>query len=237
MTACKQLTGTFSNVVAIAYTGPTAPTVEAGDTIRLTARALNAAGDTVPGATVTWAVLELDTVPIGFSLDSATGLVKGLYPGSGRVVATVENLQTNPITVTVTARPDSIAIVGAAVDTVGPGGVVSPALETILWDLTTTPGTSSPIAGKTVTYRLVDPAPGTATAQTLALAPASGTIGTDSTQVAVVTDANGVASAELRVLGSATPPDSAVVDAGALTALGDTVPGSPVRFVVYFVLQ
>ncbi len=237
LTACKQLTGSFSNVVAIAYTGPTAPVVEVGDTIRLTARALDAAGDTVPGATVTWAILELDTVPVGFSIDTATGLVSGLSPGSGRVVATVENLQTNPITVTVTARPDSIAIVGPAVDTVGAGGVASPPLETVVWDLTTIPGTSIPIQGKTVTYRLVDPAPGTAAAQALGLAPTGGTLGTDSTRTAVVTDANGVASAELLLLGSATPPDSAVVEAGALTALGDTVPGSPVRFVVHFITQ
>jgi uncharacterized protein YjdB len=237
LTACKQLTGSFSNVVAIAYTGPTAPTVEVGDTIRLTAHALDAAGDSVPDAAVTWAVLELDTVRVGFSLDSTTGLITGLYPGSGRVVAAVENLQTDPITVTVTARPDSIALAGSPVDTVGPGAVASSPLETVLWDLTTTPGTSTPIAGKTVTYRLVDPAPGTAAAQGLGLAPAGGTVGADTTQAAVVTNGNGIASAELLILGSATPPDSAVVEAGAVTALGDTVPGSPVRFVVYFITQ
>ena len=39
--ACNELTGDFSDVIALEYTGPPAPRIEEGDTVRLTARVLD----------------------------------------------------------------------------------------------------------------------------------------------------------------------------------------------------
>ncbi len=99
--ACTSLTD-FDRIVAIEIIGSTAPTVPQGDTLRLRARAIDAAGDSVPGATITWVLLDVDTGQVGFTLDSTTGLVTAQTPGAGRVQARVETLRSGIITVTVT---------------------------------------------------------------------------------------------------------------------------------------
>lgn len=83
--------------------------VAVGDTVRLTARALNTHGAAVPGAVITWVVI--DTGTVGFTLDGATGLVRGTTPGGGRVQARVENLRSDPLRITVTAPTPGAAIV------------------------------------------------------------------------------------------------------------------------------
>lgn len=220
------MTGSFSNVVAIEYTGPTSPSVEVDDTVHLTATPLDAAGDPVTDAQVHWAVLELDTVQVGFTLDSTTGLIMGVSPGAWRVQGSVENLRTDSIRVRVTPRPDSIGLGGPAVDTVAADAAESAPLTTVLFDLTTDPDSARPIPSKPVIYRLVTPVPG------VAIAAQGDTVGADSSMAIDSTNAIGQAVVTLRVGGTRTV-DSAVVDATALTARGDTVPGSPVRFVIF----
>ena len=89
------------------------PTVAVGDTIRLSARALNGLGDVVSSAVVTW--VPVDT-PTGFTLD-ATGLVTAFTAGSWRVAALAvvmaDSLQSDPIPVTVTAVPAPVAAAGS----------------------------------------------------------------------------------------------------------------------------
>lgn len=213
--------------MAIAYTGPKSPSVEVGDTTRLSAVPLDASGDTVTTAQVHWAVLELDTVRVGFTIDSTSGLVTGVAPGAWRVQGIVETLRTDSIVVRVTARPDSLALGGPAIDTIAASATESAPLATVLLDLTTDPGTIDSIANKPVIYRLLTSAPG------LAIAPAGGAIGGDSSMAVDSTNTSGTASVTLR-LAQPTTLDSAVVEATALTARGDTVPGSPVRFIIVF---
>ena len=104
-TACSDITLSPTHVIALEVNNTT-PTVEQGDTVRLSARALNALGNPVPEAPITWAVL--DTGTLVFQLDPS-GLVHGMALGSGRVQASSDNLRSDPITVSVTPVPDTAA--------------------------------------------------------------------------------------------------------------------------------
>jgi hypothetical protein len=98
---CAELLGDFSDIIALEYAGPAQPRVAVNDTIRLTARALDRNSQVVPDAPITWYIMEVDTVQVGFTLEQATGLVTGTAPGAWRVQARLEDLRTNLITVTV----------------------------------------------------------------------------------------------------------------------------------------
>ena len=99
--ACRDLSISADRVIAIEV-ATTAPRVAVGDTLRLSARPLNGAGAVVSGAAVTWAPVDTG---LGFTLESTTGLVTGIKAGAWRVQAMVENLRSDPITVTVIAAP------------------------------------------------------------------------------------------------------------------------------------
>lgn len=79
------------NVVADASTlrtvevTPAAATVSRGDTIRLSARLVDVAGNGVPAGAVTWQSIQPDVATV-----SATGLVSALRGGTAVVVATVD---------------------------------------------------------------------------------------------------------------------------------------------------
>ncbi len=205
--------------------------VEMGDTLRLTARAINASGEVVPEVVIIWAVLDVDSGQLGFTLDSA-GLVTGVSPGTGRVQARIESLRSDPITIEVTAIPDSAEAAGA-IRLVVPAGIdQSDALMVLV--LESTSGPSLPIANKSVRFALVDPAPGTAAAEGLFLLASDTVPGLDPHETVAVTGATGVATATVNRVAAATVPDSAAVEATALTDRGDVVAGSPIRFTVVF---
>lgn len=235
LTGCQTITGNFSQVLALEFVGPQHPQVEEGDTVRLHARALSMSGDSIPGAPIVWHIVELDTVKVGFTIDSTTGLVTGHVPGVWAVQASIETLRTGLISVTVTGAPDSLAALGATVDTVAAGTASAPPIEASVFDLTTSPGSALPLAGKDVRFDVTDPAPKSPAAATIALAASpADTVGADSLEAVAPSDVNGRAAAIVMRVGSGPQPDSVVVRAIALTALGDTVAGSPLRFVIYF---
>jgi hypothetical protein len=80
-----------------------APSVRVGDTLRLVARPLNAAGQLVATAQVSWAIL--DTGVTAFRLDPS-GLVSADAAGAAKVQARAaqgtDTLRSDPIIVTVT---------------------------------------------------------------------------------------------------------------------------------------
>lgn len=232
--ACAELTGDLGRVVAIELVGSATPRVEEGDTLRLQARARRANGEVVPDAKILWVVLDVDSGQIGFTLDSVTGLITAMTPSTGRVQARVEQLATQPIVVTVTPAADSLAIVDATrivFDTVAADS--SPPLQTLVLDLTTSPGSPAPLAAQPVQYVLVEPAPGSGGAQGVFLTPSGETEpGSDPHAATAVTGAQGQASVVLRRLAGVALPDSVLVDASAVTAIGALVPGSPIQFTV-----
>jgi hypothetical protein len=224
--ACREITLSPDRVIALEVGDP-APRVEEGDTARLVARALNAAGRPVEGATVTWAVV--DTGTIGFELEPS-GLVRANTPGSAaRVQASSDNLRSDPITVTVTAIPDTSAATGPTRVVVPPSDVQSAPLGVTVYDRAAT-GQLSGIIGKSVIFETTEPAGSTGFFLT-----ATDTVpGPDPHRVVAQTASNGLASVRARRRAGQAAPDSALISATAVNARGVTVPGTPVRFVVVF---
>ncbi len=97
---CTLLTADFDRIVALQI-DPEDRIVVVGDTIHLAAQAVNAAGEFVADAVIFWAIIDADSGQIGFTLDTATGIVSGIQTGSGRVQARVEEIRSNPIPITV----------------------------------------------------------------------------------------------------------------------------------------
>ena len=229
-TACEQITGDLDRVIAMEIDMSTR-TVEMGDTLRLTARAINASGEVVPDVVIIWAILDVDSGQLGFTLDSA-GLVTGIRPGMGQVQARIESLRSDPIDIEVTAIPDSVEAAGVVRLVVPAGTDQSDGLMVLVLESTT--GQSLPIADKSVRFALVDPSPGTAAAEGLFLLANDTVPGLDPHETIAVTGATGVATATVHREAGATVPDSAAVEATALTDQGDVVAGSPIRFTVVF---
>jgi hypothetical protein len=237
---CAAITGDFGTVVAIEYHGSLTPSVEEGDTIRLTAVALDLDGNPLPEVPVVWRVLEPDTTVVGFTLDSLTGFIAAASSGGPwRVQGSAEDLRMGtPVKVTVTAAPDSVSGVEPTRVTVAVEADSSPPLIAVVYDLTTEPGAAKELGGKRVEFRLVDPAPGSPAAASVALAAPNDTSTTaDPHVVALLSRSNGQAIVTARRVSGLAQPDSILVDAFAFTARGDTVMGSPVRFVVLFPLN
>ncbi len=105
---CTLLTADFDRIIALQI-DPEDRTVVVGDTIHLAAQAVNAAGEFVADAEIFWAIIDADSGQIGFTLDTATGIVSGLQPGSGRVQARVEEIRSNPIQITVVALTGALS--------------------------------------------------------------------------------------------------------------------------------
>lgn len=72
-----------------------------GDTLLLEVQAISAAGDTVVDADIFWAIIDVDSGQLGFTLDATTGTVVAIETGSGRVQARVGDIRSDPITITV----------------------------------------------------------------------------------------------------------------------------------------
>jgi hypothetical protein len=186
---------------------PDSGRVEVLDTLRPHARALNGRGDST-AAQIVWSALDT-TLQVA---DSLAGVFVGRAAGSGRIQARAGSLVSNPVTITVVARLDSIRVTGA--DTV----VVTDSLSDSLQIQAFSTGGST--AGRTIILTITFPpgAPG------LTLVP-------DDT---VRTSSSGLAVFQVRASGI-TRPDTVVVSASAQHANGTPVPGSPLNFVVEFV--
>jgi hypothetical protein len=200
--------------------------IEVGEARQLRARAVSASGDTLPEAVIVWERIDVDSGATTFTIDSS-GVVTALAPGQGKVIAKIEKLQA-AVTVVVTGRPDLLLPGDSLRFTVATGDTTSAPLTVRVVDLTSSPGDSVPLAGKVVRFAIFEPA----AAGDLALAPRDSVPSDEPGTVLSRSDASGTAAATL--LRRNTAVDSAVVRAIALTATGDTVAGSPVRFVVYF---
>jgi hypothetical protein len=97
--ACDTLLGDPDRVIALELVGGTTRTLAVGETLQLVARAITASGDTLASAAIVWEVL--DTGVVGFNLESASGLVTGVAPDTGRVQAAYENLRSDPVRIIV----------------------------------------------------------------------------------------------------------------------------------------
>ena len=206
--------------VAITIILPDSGRVELTDTFRPRAVALNAVGDSVQ-ADVFWA--SLDTAALAV-VDSTTGVSVPRFVvdstgaaravgASGRLQARTGRLFSNPQTVQILARLDSMAA-----DSLTPADTATDSL-------------SRPLRIRTFAYG------GTASLRRVIYSfttyPASGPVVTLVPRDTVTTGGDGKASVRLR-LRPGPIPDSVVVTATMRKFHGDSLPGSPVTFVVEF---
>jgi uncharacterized protein YjdB len=97
-------TATGTLTVDAVSVSPASPSVEAGDTTRLTASATNKNGIAVPGAVYTWS-----SSATGVATVSTSGLVTGVNAGSATVTAT-SNAKNGAATVTGTLTADAVTV-------------------------------------------------------------------------------------------------------------------------------
>lgn len=216
--ACSNITDVGNGIVALDVKVPPRLEVEVGDTVQLSARALDRNGDSV-AAEITWS-----TPDTTVSVTPATGLVAGLAPGTGRVQAVEGTLVSDFLTFTVLAHADSLALHAGTAVTVEPAAAASPALAA---QLIGPVGTS--LAGHRLIYTVIDP-PLFDAAVLTATFPNGGFADT------VITAADGTPTAPLtlnRVTG-VTPPASATVQVTALRPSGAAIPGSGQSITVTF---
>ena len=227
-----------SQPVAIELDAPQLPSLVAGDVLRdstgvavsLVVRAFNADNKII--STVPVHFLAVDTGVV--SIDSLTGRVAGLRVGSARVIASVGGLQSNPITLQVTSRPDTTYALDSLQRTLQYSITDSTRnVETVRVFV----GHDSVIAGRDtvvavpnsrVRYGIVEPAGGSP-------AGTSGTVllnGSGVPSTAATTDATGTAALTLRLPARSPIPDVVVVEAVVSRPDASPVPGSPIRFTI-----
>jgi hypothetical protein len=236
LAACTSITGDSDRAIALVIDGLPERVVEEGDTLTLTAAVVTASGDTIRDAAIVWTIADPDTGQPGFTLDSLTGIVKGLKPDTGNVRPRFEDTSTLAvITVIVTPAPDSAAAVGDIRIAMEADDSVSPPMVVAVFDRTTDSSTVLPLANKPVQFHLISPAPESTDASGFQITPSNSGLQDQSQHRAVATtDEQGQARAVVKRLDNSVLPDSAVVEAVVVTAVGGPVEGSPVRFVVLF---
>ena len=200
--------------VAITVVLPDSARVEVTDTFRPRGVALNAVGDSVL-ADIVWTSFD-STLEV---VDSTTGVSFGAFVGSARLQARTGNLRSNPQTVQVLARLDSMAADSLTRDTVDIAGKDS------------TDSLSNPLRIKTFAFG------GAASLRrviySLTTYPDSGRVVTLLPKDTVTTGGDGKASVQVR-LRPGLLPDSVVVTATMQRFHGGPLTGSPVTFVVEF---
>jgi hypothetical protein len=212
--ACSNLEEGQGGVVALEIQTPTITTLEVGEQVQLSARALDADGEAVE-ATIEWL-----TSSAALSVDAA-GLATGVSPGVVRVQAAVGSLTSAQINFTVRAPADTIVIVGDSVFVV-PVAAPVPANPAVRIDSRTPPG---PVEAQDVIFDITQPVAGAIPVVQLANGDQSDT---------VRTTAEGLATVALSLVTGQVPPDTAIVEVRANRLQGSVVPGSGQRFIILF---
>ena len=195
--------------MAIEILLPDSGRVEVTDTYRPSGRALNGLGDSVQ-AQLFWSSLDT-TLEV---LDSTTGVSLATAVGTARLQARTGNLFSNPQTVTIRERLDSLRAAGATRDTVSAADSLSDSLSVQAFALN---GVIP--ANRRVVFAVVDTFPTGGPGVTL--------VPNDT----VFTNGTGLAAVRVRRPAGAAP-DSVVITATMNHVNQTAVNGSPVTFVV-----
>ena len=208
---CSGLDEGAGGVVGLEIRRPELLTIEVGEMLPLSARALNKDGDSV-AAEITWRAPDAT-----LTVDPLTGVITGVSPGTGRVQAFAGLLASSLVQFTVIARADTL-IVTDSVLTVAPGTAASLPLVAQLQSFSP-PG---PLADRPVAYAVIDPLdfsvvlPGGVLTDTV-------NTGTDGAVSSVTLNRVNIAQ-----------PDTATVEVRAFRTRGALVPGSGQHFIVIF---
>jgi hypothetical protein len=211
---CSDVTEGAGGVVELRVTTPAVPTIEVGETLPLSAVALDKDGNPVT-AQITWRAP--DTT---LTVDSQTGAITGVFPGTGRVQAFAGSLASGLISFTVIARADTLILVGDSVVTVGVGVPASTPLVTRVESFSP----AGPLPSWPVIYTITSPPD--VGPHTVELA---GGVLVDT----VTTGTDGaVSTVTLNRVNGTTQPDTAIVEVRSSRLRGGAVPGSGQRFII-----
>jgi hypothetical protein len=211
---CSNLTEGPGGVVELEISTPAAREVEVGETLQLTARALDRDGNPLD-VPITW----LSSDP-ALTVDN-TGLVTGIAPGEAQVQASVGSLSSGQILLTAIARADTLVIVSDSIIIVPVGAATSAPLAVQVLSFSS----AGPLPNRPVVYTVTSPPdvgdhtvelPGGVLIDTVSTGPAG--------------DA-GAVTLNRTALPS---PDTAIVQVRSYRASGADVPGSGQRFIVLF---
>ena len=214
---CSGLDPDAAGVVSLQVQVPALQTVEVGESLQLTAVALDQDGQPVDAA-ISWRAPDPT-----LSVD-ATGLITGVSAGTGRVQALEGSLASELMTFTVISRPDTLMILGDSVLTVAPTDIASAPL-TVSVQTFSPPATG--VASVPVVYTITSP-PDLGGPHTVEL---SGAVLADT----VLTGTDGaVSTVTLNRVAGIAQPDTAIVEIRSSHTRGEPVSGSGQRFIVIF---
>jgi hypothetical protein len=208
---CSDLEEGAGGVVGLEIRIPDIRTIEVGETLPLTAQALDKDGNPVT-AEITWR-----TPDATLSVDPVTGVITGVSPGPGRVQALAGLLASGLVEFTVIARADTL-IVTDSVFTVAPGVAASPPLVSQLQSFSPL----GPLADRPVVYSIISPQDATVTLP--------GGVLTDTLNTGTDGAVSGVTLTRVNIA----QPVTAIVEVRAFRTRGAPVPGSGQRFTVTF---
>ena len=216
--SCSGLDESAGGVVALQLQLPVVHSIEVGQSLQLTAVALDKDGLPV-SAEINWRAPDPT-----LTVDSLSGVITGVSPGTGRVQAFEGSLSSELVSFTVTARPDTLLIVGDSVLTVASTATASAPLS-VQVQTVSPPGTG--LGAWPVIYTITAP-PDVGGPHPVEL---SGGVLSDT--VATGTD-GAVSTVTLNRVAGIAQPDTAIVEIRASRTSGEPVPGSGQRFIVIF---
>jgi hypothetical protein len=211
---CSSLTEGAGGVVGLQISQPDFSTIEIGETLALSAQALDKDGNPVDAA-VTWRAPDPT-----LTVDPATGVITGVSEGTGRVQAFAGSLTSGLVQFSVIARADTL-ILTDSVFTVAPGGPASPPLVAQLQSF----NPSKVLPDRPIVYAITDPPE-----VVPHLVELPGGVLTDTAQ----TGTDGAVSSVTLNRAALAQPDTAIVEVRAFRTRGAPVPGSGQRFIVIF---
>jgi hypothetical protein len=216
---CSSLDEGETTAVSLEVITPSPPTIEVGEQLQLSARALNADGQVVE-VPVSWQVPASDAAFL--AVDQTSGVITGLSPGTGRVQASTGSLSSDLLQFNVIAPADTLIIVGDSVIAVP----VEPGVTQPLVVRLESFHPPSVLDSRPVVYEITRPVGGDPPVVVL------------SGGVQAVTSTTGGDGTVSTVVLSRTPgtiaPDTTTVEVRATRTRGTAVPGSGQRFIVVF---
>ena len=215
MAGCSDLTEGTGGVVELEIRVPVVTTVEVGENLQLTARALDRDGNPVD-VPITWR-----TADPTLAVDD-NGLVTGVAPGTGQVQAFAGSLASGRVPLTIILRADTLAIVGDSVVIVPEGVVASAPLVVQLLSF----AQADPLPSRPVVYTVISPDEVPVRSVELAGSVLVDTVSTGTSGLNQTVTLN-------RIVGVASP-ETAIVQVRSYRNSGADVPGSGQRFIVLF---
>jgi hypothetical protein len=194
---------------------PAVTTVEVGETLQLSAEALDRDGNPV-------------SVPISWRTADATltvndaGIVTGVAAGTGQVQAFAGSLSSERVALTIITRADTLVLVGDSVVTVAAGVTASTPLVVQLQSF----AAATPLPSRPVVYTVTSPPDLGTRSVELPGGVLIDTVSTGSTGLNETVTLSRVAGIP--------SPDTAIVQVRSYRSSGADVPGSGQRFIVLF---